>query len=149
MALLDPLDSEVMTIEPSLSVDEVMTIYERVQFAKQETRRIEADLKEAMVEYIQANGPIEVGTKKYYVGDDKTTKCVNVASTVNAILSATYGDVGRLAELMSAQPFKHGACKMVLTADMHSQLFVTETKPKLKEGKAVKQLQVIDTQYLK
>lgn len=46
---------------------------QRRSFAKAQLKTIEAFLEEKLIEYIEANGPIECGDMLYVVGTDKTS----------------------------------------------------------------------------
>ncbi len=132
--------------------DRVLELYELVQGIKQRIQTIDADLKAAMIEWINANGQIQYGTKRFYVGTKKTT--VNTSNTlaiVNAVLNASGGDIEPVVNAMVANPFKKSATQEIL-GDQWGEHFEVVDVPDLCEGKAtgkpVKELKIADKRFL-
>jgi hypothetical protein len=100
-----------------------------------------------MVEHIQRNGPVEVGTVRYYVGPKRTTKCVDVPGAVEALLAKVEGDFQRFCDHLSSGAVKYGAARDTLDPADFDRLFTTTEETELKEGKP--RLQRVDTKYLR
>lgn len=146
---LDELHHAALAINHESVIDDVAMKVQMIEAAKKRIAEIEADMKRQLIEWIEANGPLVINETKYYVGDRKDTKCVDVPATVQALLEATGGDFGKVCECLASQPVKHGASKRVLSADQYDALFKVETVPVLKEGVAQKQLQKVNTNFLR
>lgn len=140
---LDLLDSGLATREQMLaSLDLVKRLGEVYRAMKEH-------VESAATKWVQANGPFEDGTTRYYVGTAKKTKCRNLRATVEAIMQATGGDLDALVDCLASDAFKPGETRKTLGDDFPKCFDVTEAVD-LKSG-AVKppKLQVVDTKFLK
>lgn len=103
-------------------------------------------LDEALTEYIEVRGDLTIGTTKYYLGSDSSTKPRSRAKVLEAVLELAEGDVEKACELLSSDCFKHGSIKAVLNDEArYIELFeVTKaTDPKAKK------LKVVNTDFTK
>jgi hypothetical protein len=139
----------IIEITPETPVEQVLAVMDTIDFIKQQATEMSALIKDRMVEWINANGDIVVGTVRYYVGTKKTTKCMDVPAAVEALLAKLGGDFGGLCELFASQPLKHGACSKVFSEDEYKTFFTVDEADELKEGKPAKTLQKIDTKFLR
>lgn len=138
---LDKIESGDCTTEQVLSAMEFVKKLGEVH--KELKERVEA----ATIRYIQANGEIVDGPVRYYVGPNKSTKCVDVQATVKAVLEACGGDVQAFTECLSAGAFKPAKTKELLGAS-GADLFKTEETSDLKTGVAGKpRLQKADERF--
>lgn len=142
---IDRIQSDGLAINPDTPVEVIADVLNRLQVIKQRAREAEALIEERLVERIKESGPFVVGTTKYYVGVKRTTRCVDVPGALDALLAATGGDWSALAQLLAAQPVKHGAARGVLDEATWGRLFKVEEADTLKEG----ELQKADTRFLK
>lgn len=143
------LEHECCMLETHLPEETVLELYERVAGAKQQIREIDAALKCGMIEWINANGQIQHGTKRFYVGNKRTTKTKGKAAAIMAILDSTGGDLDALASLLVAEPIKPGAAKKQLGDELWDVHFEVLDVPDLKTGKATTtELKVVDERYL-
>jgi len=94
-----------------------------------------------MVEWIQENGDIMCGTKRYYVGKNKSTKCDDIKPTVEALHKASGGDWDMFVGCLSSNALKVGACRKILGGEVFAKHFTTTTKDTL-------ELQAVDDKYL-
>lgn len=100
------------------------------------------------VAYIKANGEVQIGDKRYYLGHDKTWKPINDAAIMDEVLEKTGGDADAVIGCLSANPWKRTAVKAIIS-DADKRLFKCEVKDKLKDGApAPKKLQVVDERFL-
>jgi hypothetical protein len=143
------VERQILTIGENATVEQVQEAITRVDWFMGMAREMKAKLEQALIEYIEANGDITIGTVRYYVGHPKETKCVNVAGAVEALLQATGGDFEKVCECLSGSAVKPGATRKVLPEDVFAGLFETTEKVTLEEGKPKKAVQKIDTKYLK
>jgi hypothetical protein len=121
----------------------------RIDAAKALLKEISQRWEAAMVSRIERDGPIEVGPIRYYAGPDKDTKCVDVRATTEACMDAAQGDVDAYTSVLSSNAYKPGACRKLLPPEKFDALFVTTERVVLKEGKPAKQLQKVNTSFLK
>ena len=146
---LDAIAVSVSRIEPAASMDEVLQSLMLVRFAKQAIAESEAKWKQAAIDWIKANGEIRFGSEKWWVGDSKTTKCIDVRKTVEALLEKTAGDFDHFCTMLSANALKPGACKKLLGDDFKDH-FKIEVKEKLEtDGSKVDQLQTMNEDFLR
>jgi hypothetical protein len=102
-----------------------------------------------MIEKIELTGqPITIGPVVYTIGDPPVTKCLDLRGTLEALFEACEGDVGKVAECLASNGWKHGACRSVLPAEKYGELFETTRPKKLVEGVAVKRLQAVNTEFV-
>jgi hypothetical protein len=145
-----PLQQQILSMTPDRPAAYALGIYERVRFYKKSLADLEATCEEQLMEWIKVNGDLVISeTARYYVGTPKTTKCLDVPATVEALMNAVAGDFTRFCDTLSANAIKHGAAKKILTEDDFARLFKTETREVLQEGKVkpVKQLMKADSQF--
>ena len=147
MTDLDQIAGAAALVTIDTDEGQVIETLERLAGIKQRIREIEASVKAAVIEWIEAHGPIEVGTRRYYVGTKKTTKPVNVADVAQALLEA--GGVDALTRCLASSAFKHGQVKKD-APDVFADLFVIEEVSELREGKAqaVKELKMADSRFM-
>jgi uncharacterized protein YpmB len=142
------IEKECLAIADNLTNDQVMAIYDRICFYSREIKRIKDLAETAVMEWIKANGDLNAGNGiRYYVGTDKTTKCKDVAATVEAILVAVEGDAKRFTDILSANAIKHGAAKKVLPPEVYEQLFEVVVRETLEEGKPKTKLVRFDEKF--
>jgi hypothetical protein len=147
--LLQSLDEAVLSLSADSPKDTLLEFHERMKFYKQESTRMLKIVEQAMISFINAHGPIELGNGvRYYVAHPKDTKCNNVAQTVEAIFEATGGDFVRSCECLSTSAIKHGAAKKILPPEKFEELFTVTVKDKLETGEAApKKLQKADDRF--
>ena len=137
-------------LDRSANHDDISTAIDMVQLFHQLGKEFTKALDAAMLEWIEANNrDIVVGDVRYYAGVYKTTKCTNPTGLLDALLTTTGGDMDRVCKTFASNAFKHGACRDILEPDKYDELFVTEERPQLKEGKPVKQVLKFDQRFMK
>jgi hypothetical protein len=110
-------------------------------------RELKERLEAASILYVEANGPVSDGVRRYYVAPNKTVKCTNVRGACEAILEVTGGDWDALADCFSTGALKPAKSKEVL-GDRAREFFETTETKDLKTGDAgAKRLQVADSRY--
>lgn len=109
-------------------------------------RELDGQVEAATIRWIDANGEIEVGDIRYYVGAEKKVRCVDTTRTAEAILERVGGSVGDFVATLVSQPFKPGAAQSVL-GDESDRLFSVTHVQDLKEGKPRKRLKVANERF--
>lgn len=147
---LQSLECRVKLVEIETSVDDLLTLDSNLSFMAGQIKSLRDELNKRMIEWINKHGPITIGTRTIYVGEDKTTKCKDVKAAMQALLEASDGDWDRVVQCLSANAIKHGAAKAVLEGDWDTHFEVVK-KAKLEEGeeKPVKKIVDMDTQWIK
>ncbi len=128
-------------------MEKIRDIRQAIDLAKQQVKRLEDMWDSAMLEHVQAVGPVVIGDIRYYAGTKKVTKCRDVKATLELFLAVS--DIDTLAACLSSNAFKHGAAKDAFTPDQWDECFIVEEQAELKEGKPVKSLQSINTRFIK
>lgn len=149
--LLKTTYDAIDTVENGLaSREEVLNALNFMDALSEATRELKARLEAAAIKWIEANGELEFGDIRYYVGPNKTTKCLNLSGTLEALLTATGGDFEAVVRCLSTSAFKHGACREALPESEYNALFKTEEVMDLKEGKPKgPRLQKVNERFLK
>jgi hypothetical protein len=147
---LSVIESEVVALSPAMTGEQMLEIYDRIKFYKSELTRIQSLAEERLIEWIKANGDLQVREGvRYYVGREKRTKCTNLPAAVEALLASAEGDFARFCEGLSSGAVKYGHAAKVLPAEVYEQCFQTEYVEDLKEGGAKKKLLKADEQFIK
>ena len=136
--------------------DDLLDLDDKLQFMQERIRDVREKLKALFIAYIKQHGPIVNGTVRYFVDEEKETKCLNVQKTIEAILAASEKSnpegypVSDIALLLSTQPWKNAACKKFI-GEVADDLFETKVKPKLKQDgtRDREQLVKVDTKYIR
>lgn len=144
---LASVESQVIALGTSAPAEAVAELLNTIQVLKREIRRVDDLFENIFIEWIQANGDLQIGDVRYYVGTPKDTKCINVPATLAALLEATGGDFDRVCGCLSSNAIKHGAAKKVLPEDEFSKLFSVTEKVTLEEGKPKKSLLTKNDRY--
>lgn len=132
------LADAVLSVNDTMTSDQVLEIRERVLFAKAKLKELEQTLEEGLIEWMRANGDLVISDdKRLYIGQDKRTRCNDPAATLEALLTATGGDFGAVCDCLSSGAWKHGACRKPL-GDAWDEHFTTETVDRVKVKEADK-----------
>lgn len=116
---------------------------------KQLTRELAFKAEEIACGVITQHGDIEIGEIRYYVGAEKTTKCIDKPGTLSALLDAKAGDFEAVCATLASDPFKYGAVRATVGEETFAKLFKTDTKIDLKTGKPLHGLQRFDGRFQK
>lgn len=137
------------SLDTTVPVSQVVDVMNAVDAYVRRAKEFKVQLEQAMIEWIKANGDIEIGTVRYYVGTEKETKCVDQREALEAFLDAAGGDLDAVSTMLASGAFKHGAARALLDEERYAKLFVTTEKSKLKEGKPDRKLIRVDSQYVR
>ncbi len=126
------------------SQDQVLRAQEFVRVLGEVYRELKENLETATIAYIEKNGEIRDGEKRYYVGPNKSTKCLDIRKTAEAVFEVSGGDWDAFVECLSSGAFKPGHTKKLLGDKAEALFEDTETKD-LKTGEVgKKRLQAVD-----
>lgn len=132
---------------------EALAVLSTVQNLKSILDDLRRLCEETIIDRINSDGEFMMGDVRWYVGKDKKVKPRNKAEVINAVLDMAGGDVDKLADFLSSDPFKYGAIRAHLEsiekAGLFDELFSTEEVLDLKTGKPKRGLKSIDTKMLK
>lgn len=145
----EPIEIFLARMTPETPTDVLLQVGDKLQRLSELLRELKQLHEAKMIERIERDGPIVAGDIRWYVGAKKMTRCSDVPATVEALLTATGGDLTRFSEHLSSGAVKYGAARQTLPADEYGRLFVTTEEPELKEGKPTKVLQKINTAFLR
>lgn len=151
-SLIDKVLASIAALDNDLVAtrDDALTAMNFAARLRELTKELSAQVEAGVIAWIKRNGPIIDGTVKHYVGVAKTTKCVSVRDTLEAVLEASGGDYDAVVACLASSAWKHGACAKLLPADRYGKLFVTDAADELKEGVAKpEKLQKIDERFIK
>lgn len=146
---INSLIAEVSSLSPDAPVEQVLAVSDRIDAATQRLREVKEMIKDAMKDFINANGEIEIDTVRWYVGVEKIKKCKDNARTIEIAYEAVGGDADRFSELLGANAFKPGACSKVMTDEQFAECFEVVVRQDLKTGKPKKSVHKVDSRFLK
>jgi hypothetical protein len=143
---------DALHLKTNAPVDIVLELLDRMEVIQQRAKQAKEVIEQAVVEWIEVNGEIEMGDIRWYVGEYKTTKCTNVAEFLAIIQTVLEDQPDDIAAIMTSQPFKHGATRSLLEklnlSGVYDEHFVTESRPNLKTGKPRKGLHKVNEHFL-
>lgn len=129
-----------------LTHDEVLQRLQAADRLAQLIRAYRSDLSDAIVSWIDTHGDLECGPIRYYTGSRKTTKCIDVGTVVEQVL--TDYSVEELIRAMTSQPFKHSNVERLLSRELYGQCYETTYERVMREGVAKKTLKRLDTRFV-
>ena len=145
----DDVDTALIRLGDHSSADEVAATLEQVVLLQQKAREFKRLLDEEIISWIKANGDLRLGDIRYYVGRKKRVKVRNGSEALSAMVVAASGDIGTVADLMAAQPWKHGAVKKQLGDAKFAELFEEIIEDDLKTGKPTEVLKRLDESFVR
>jgi len=145
----DDVDTALIRLGDHSSADEVAATLEQVVLLQQKAREFKRLLDEEIISWIKANGDLRLGDIRYYVGRKKRVEVRSGSEALSAMVVAASGDIGTVADLMSAQPWKHGAVKKQLGDAKFAELFEEIIEDDLKTGKPTEVLKRLDEAFVR
>lgn len=132
------------------SKEEVCAALDFVQRLSEVARELKRRVDIAAIGYIQTNGEIQIGPRRFYVSEGtKTTKCLDTRKTYEKVMEVAGGNVDAVLDCLCSDPWKP-AKTMKLIGYGADKLFKTTRKPKLnQEGQPEPVLNVVDQRFIK
>lgn len=135
---IEKLENAIGIVEDGLaSKEEVMSALAFKQQLGEIYRALNYRFEQAAIAWIDKNGEIEEGEKRWYVGTVTKRSCKDVNETVRTILESDGPDA--LVRALSTSCFRP-ATAMEILGPRAAEFFTTETVPDLKTGKPRKAL---------
>lgn len=139
-------DESIDLIEQGLATkSEVMQAMAFKQKLMEIARAISHRFEQAAIGWIEKNGEIEEGEKRWFVGTVTKRSCLNVEETARTILESHGPDA--LARVLSSGCFK-AAATMELLGEDAMRHFEVRVEKDLKDGKPRKKLKSTDPKRL-
>jgi hypothetical protein len=136
---LTPIEAGVWTITPGTPVEQIADVRGKLEWLIRRAKEVMDELDGRMVEKIQAHGEFVIGETRFFIGDKKDVKCRDTARALDKVLEVAAGDMEQAAACLSANAFKHGACRVMFEdagrMDLFDECFETTYAPELREGK--------------
>lgn len=137
--LKSSMDKDLLSMDESISVDAVVSRIDKLKVLAGIVRDFRQETEAAVCRWIDANGDIEVGDTRWYVGKTTSRKCKDVPASIQTLIEVLGGDLESLAKCLTSQPLKPAYCRSILKekgADAaYTELFTEEAVPDLKTGK--------------
>ncbi|HEX8523413.1 MAG TPA: hypothetical protein VF669_14260 [Tepidisphaeraceae bacterium] len=146
---LNEVEQQVVALPEELSLDRLLLWLDLSAVLIARAKQMRARVEEVAIEWIDNNGPITIGTANYTVAHPTIIKCVDAARCFDLVMQACNGDVGVFCAYLRADPFKYGSVRELLGQEVFQQVFRTEFRPKLVEGKPRKRLKMSDERFLR
>jgi len=148
--IIQSCDDVMAAFTPEVTADEALAAIELVARLKEIARELSQQCEARAIAWVEKNGDLYAGEKRYYVAPNTSTKCKSVRGTLESLLKATNGDFDAVVACLSSDCFKHGACRDILPGDEYADLFETKQTNDLKTGKpSPRRLQTFDPNVLK
>lgn len=113
------------------SVEEIGLALLAAEHATERAKRLRRAVDEALLRHVRAHGATTIGVVTYYAGYRTTTKPIERAGVLDALLTNASGDLEAVASLLIAQPFRCAAVRGALPMSVFSSLFRVEQHVKL------------------
>ena len=145
---LTKLRESILAIHNEAEADQVCKAIDKIDAYKRAIKDIDATFKEALIDWINRNGEVTLGTKRYYVGTTKKTKPRDLQRLTEAAITACQGDFAAFCEALSSNAYKPGKCREILGDDWGDH-FYEEVVQDVKTGKPKKDVKVIDERFVR
>lgn len=130
------------------NIEQVVEVIGLVDMYEKRARELRSALKQGLIAYLVEHGSFTWQGKRYYVGTDKSYRMkAPMKEAVEALLTATGGDLDAFCEVLASNALKPGTCKTVL-GDEFSRIFATVTKASVETGKPERVVKVVDEKFL-
>lgn len=149
---VEALALRVVEMETTTAKEEVLDLREILAFMAGQMKELRERLDEKLIDWIDANGAIQVGSRRIYVGTKKDTKCRALKPALQALMESSGGDWEQFCACLSSNAIKYGAAKTVMTPDVWATHFEVVEKTELKEDgkeKPIRQIVDLDETFLK
>lgn len=150
------VSEQVDEISPNAPMEDVLGLHMHLELFAKALRYVKKQMEARMIQWINANGDIECGTVRYYVGPDKKVKPIDNPKILETLYMVLEGDEAAVCQCMSSSPWKYGGirkllegCEGQIDAPPFDDLFATIEEDDLKTGKPKKKLQQADQRFLK
>jgi len=152
---IDSLQSALFVVVPGSATAsvELQELHSNVKNLTRDLRAILALIEESVIEHIETTGQdIELSNgERWYIGKGKVTKSIDDQGVLEAILTATGGDLSQVVSgangVLSASPWKIAATRAIIGEELFAKLFKTETTVDLKTGKVKKELKTTNDNF--
>ncbi len=134
-----------LPLTTSCSIEDVSRRMDVIDAMKRRLKELECEFDQQMMEWIDANGDVTIGEKRYYNGYEKETKCIDGRGAVESLLVACNGDLDQFCGCLASGALKPGASRSVLSPEAFARFFETREKKSLKEGKPVRKVLAVPT----
>lgn len=142
------LDNQVSDLTLEENLDTVIDLYHRSIAVLSVAKEVKEKAAQKLAQWIEKNGEFTIGEIRYYVGVTKDYKPTSMRAAVDALLTATGGDLDAFIEALSSNAIKPGHARKVLGEQFES-VFVTTEKLDVLTGKPKRELKSVDQRYLK
>jgi hypothetical protein len=146
---LAKIENGILELNPDVPEEKLFEMISAVGAAKTVVKELDRMLDNAMYERLLVCREIIYGDIRYYLGEDKTVKCVDVRATMNAVLDASGGDLDKMSECLSSNAFKPGETRKLLPSEVFDECFETKVKPTIREGRPSKAVLQANMRFLK
>ncbi len=97
-------------ITPQSPPDAVAVVIDKVAVIKERMKALNEWLDAAVTEWVRANGPLQFGPYKYYIGDVTKVEWTDTPGALDAAFAASGGDWQTFArDFLAKDPIKHGS----------------------------------------
>lgn len=153
-AIINPGPSAIERVEDALATmeegsatpDQVRAALSFKQQLYEVYRSITFRFDLAMVAWIEKNGDLEDGMKRYYVGTETKRKCRAVPVAFKALLEKCGGDLDLVLTTLASDAFKP-ASAMKMLGDDAPKHFESTVEKDVKTGEPKKKVKTFDERY--
>jgi hypothetical protein len=143
------IEAQVVRINAKSSVEEIAEALNACDWLLARAKTVEALMKQAAIDWIDANGPFTIGDVEHSVGYSTVTKCLNVALTAHTLLDAVTGNLDQFIHTLVAQPFKPATARSFIDQRVYASLFKTSRTGRLVHGVPERTLKRVDQRFIR
>jgi len=144
---MQALINKSIALEVNSDAEAALELLDLMRFWTAQLKQARAMATEALIEWIDGNGDLEMGEKRWYVGTTKRVKLRDSFAAAEALLDATGGDLVEFCEALASEPFKQGHMRTVLGDAEHERLFSVDIVKDLKTGKPRREVKQTDKRF--
>ena len=128
------VERQVGSVSRNSSLDDICAMLDAADWLLARAKSIHHIATQKVIEWIQANGPFDIGTIHYDVGHTTTVRCTNLKLCAHELLDCLGGDFEGFLDVLVAQPYKSSTARAILTEPRYRNLFTIKSTFKLIGG---------------
>jgi hypothetical protein len=120
---LSSLETSVNATGADTPRDHLADLRNCILVIQQRAAALRQRIDQSFMTSIDTHGPIEVGSVRYVVTVDRTTRCRDSVATAECVLDGVAGDFTKFCSMLVAQPFKPASVRAILPREAYERCF--------------------------
>lgn len=143
------IERQVCVVSRRAPLEDLCAMLDAADWLLARAKSINQVAKQKAIEWIDANGPFDIGMCHYHVGHNTTVNCTNTVRCGHALLDHLHGDLDRFFGVLVAQPYKPGAARAILDQSVYNNVFTVRSTAKLVAGVPQRVLKCTDKRFMR